>query len=291
MAKGGTTSSGFTIVETLIVLAVSAALAGSMILLVNGRQEKTEFQVAVNSLKTKLQQIINETSNGYYPNNGDFSCTGTSTGPSISSISHASQGTNNTCIFLGKAVQLGIKTGSADANQSFTTYPLVANRYDTTGAEVSTFAAAKPIALSKGSNPYQNVPDYSENFSTQNGLFLVPGGVKYLIIDHAGHASTTQSSYAIFALADQLGQYAATSGDIGSSVQNLDLFKFADPPTTPADSTAIVDDINTKIDDLVIVNSIQLCFSDGSPNRSALITISGQGQLSVTLKVYGTPSC
>ena len=66
---------GFTIVETLIVLAVSGLLLISAIVMISGRTNKTQFTTAANDLKQSLEQVINEISSGYFPNANNFQCT------------------------------------------------------------------------------------------------------------------------------------------------------------------------------------------------------------------------
>ncbi|HWT56172.1 MAG TPA: type II secretion system protein [Candidatus Microsaccharimonas sp.] len=267
MLRGGKESAGFTIVETLIVLAVSAILAVSAMLLVAGRQAKTQFAVGANDLKQQLEQIINETRSGYYPGNGDFTCTphtGAGGTPLITGGA-AAQGTNAGCIFLGKAVEFGVPDF-----QSFATYPLVGNRQDMSNQEVSSYSAAKAVALTS----------HVDSSKTEGGLQF--SKVTYYLSDGSSPSSTTQ---AVFALADSLGDYApnATTGDLNSATEKLNLYYFSFPPNW---SGPIVNGIDTGgvHDGSPTLNSLDLCF-DGGAGKFAVITITGLGQLSVKLKI------
>src|SRR5688572_13139275 len=93
---------GFTVIEVIIVLAISGALFVSAAIMISGRQNQTAFDQSVQQIHSQIQQALNEVSAGYYPNNTDFQCTALVSGspPTISSGS-ASQGTNSGCIFLG----------------------------------------------------------------------------------------------------------------------------------------------------------------------------------------------
>ena len=307
MATGGNTSSGFTIVETLIVLAVSGFLAVSVLLLVNGRQNKTHFQVAATSLKQEMEQIVNETRNGYYPSNSDFTCNGLPAKPMLTSATPGSvaQGTNSSCIFLGKAIQFGIAPdGSTDnASESYSVYPLIAKRLNSTNQEVRTFPQASPIALARDSahsDPGDPYPDYAVHHRTKNGLALHHAG--YLISSLPGLPGTyTQNNaagaYVVFALVDDLGKYTADlNGNLSSATQTLNLYDYdldngKWPAPKPSDSFKVVDNINKGIHVSGVVKAVQLCFNSGGTNQSVLITLSGEGRLGITNQIFGKKDC
>jgi len=124
-----TVNAGFTIAETMIVLAVTGLLFASTALLVVGRQNKVEFQTAVNDFQQQLQQIINETSSGYFPNGGGFSCNASSVNHVVTfSSAGSAQGTNSGCIFLGKVIQFGLGTTSPE-NSQIAVFPVVGAQY------------------------------------------------------------------------------------------------------------------------------------------------------------------
>ncbi len=297
MTTVGDRSAGFTIIETLIVLAVSGMLAVSAMVMISGRQNKTQFQVAATSMQQQLEQLINETANGFYPSNSDFTCNGNNSPVTITnSAVVVPQGTNSRCIFLGKAVAFGVGATGADA-ESFIVYPLVANRYISgTTTEVYNFIQAKPQALAP-SIATPDIVNYETQYKTKSGLKLHHAQYK-----ESGNPVPLQSSnYAVFALANQLGQYQAKSasdGILSSATQKLDLFemdKLPDwelPPSVPASSKMVVTHINARgIDESKVIEYLQLCFTSGGTNQSALLTISGRGQLAVTLKIYGKIDC
>jgi type II secretory pathway pseudopilin PulG len=152
-------SAGFTIVETIIVLAVSSLLATSVMLLVNGRQNKTMFQVASNDLKQQLEQIINETASGYYPTNDDFTCSGSTGNHPVITAVNQQQGKNDSCIFLGKALAFNIGDSSSGLGPAaYIVYPLIGNRTANTGGtstDVSSYDDAMPIALAEDRKWYE----------------------------------------------------------------------------------------------------------------------------------------
>src|SRR4051812_26414068 len=65
---------GFTIVEVMIVLAVTGLLFVSVVLVINGRQEAAQFQTSINETKSQLRQIANEVASGYFPSDDTYQC-------------------------------------------------------------------------------------------------------------------------------------------------------------------------------------------------------------------------
>jgi type II secretory pathway pseudopilin PulG len=283
---------GFTIVETMIVLAVSALLATSAMLMINGKQNATQFQVANNNLRQQLEQLINETANGFYPTTGNFTCNATTTPISISTVAGKAQGTNNNCIFLGKALALG--TGGDQ--ETIIVYPLIGKRVVSVGSttkDVTNFDDADPTALSSDGGTYPDAADYKTAFKTQNGLSL--DHVDYTDANGAVIAKSHEK-YAVFAFVYQLGQYATADATQGSTTQQLDLYEYDlqnshwPNGSAPGDSENVVSRMNFGIDSTVI-GSVRLCYTSGTTNQSVKYTISGKGQLRVSSQIYGGKTC
>jgi type II secretory pathway pseudopilin PulG len=96
---------GYTIVEVLIVLAVTGGLMVSIMTMISGQQRKTEFTTSARDLENKLQDVFNDVDTGFYNANGQLKCDNPGyTGPAISAAT-TGIGTNDGCIFLGKAIR------------------------------------------------------------------------------------------------------------------------------------------------------------------------------------------
>ena len=67
---------GFTVIEVMIVLAVTGLLFISSVALISGKQNQTAFDQSIRQIQSQIQQIINEVSIGFYPNLGDVQCNG-----------------------------------------------------------------------------------------------------------------------------------------------------------------------------------------------------------------------
>lgn len=97
-----TPEGGFTILEVIIVMTITIALLGSALALFNQRIPRTQFETAVNELSVKITDAASQVATGYYPTSTQLDCTGSSI-----SVGTNEQGTNENCIFVGQAIQLG----------------------------------------------------------------------------------------------------------------------------------------------------------------------------------------
>ncbi len=116
-------SSGFTIVETLIFLAVSAVMFVSAMLLIGGSQRKTQFNTTTRDFESNIIDIANDIATGYYQSNGSIGC-GVAAGEPTDS-SPVPIGTNDKCILVGRVISsngenytvqsiMGLRTKNAD---------------------------------------------------------------------------------------------------------------------------------------------------------------------------------
>lgn len=295
--KAGGRQQGFTIVETMIVLAVSSVLAVSAMLLINGRQNKTQFQVAINGEKQAVEQIINETTNGFYPHATAFTCTGNAgvKRPTFAAGGSVDQGSNKNCVFMGKVLTYGVAQGGADAS-TVTVYPLIGNQFATGGAQPVNFAQAFPAVLGGPDNvsPPEYLPDLSTQSTLENGL----------TIDHTtyyyanGTSQQPLAKLGVLVFGYSLGQYKSAADGLNSAAQNLDLYSYQKSDVTnfaPSSTLAMANTLNktSSIDENAqdVITKVELCFASGTTNQSGLITVSGKGQLGVTLTIMDGKTC
>lgn len=119
-SSGHMVAGGFTVVETIIVLAVSAALFIAATILVAGQQNQVAFQQGIQEMQSVIQETINQVSAGFYTNRGNFKCTIAGAGITITPGA-AQQGSNTGCTFMGKAMEFGVQGSSP---QQYIIYPL-----------------------------------------------------------------------------------------------------------------------------------------------------------------------
>lgn len=93
---------GYTIIEVMIVLAITGVLFSSAVLVFNGQQSKTSLSQNMYDFASKLQSYVTEVNSGVYADASTYSCAISGGQATLST----GAGTNNDCLFVGRAVQL-----------------------------------------------------------------------------------------------------------------------------------------------------------------------------------------
>lgn len=279
--KGGPSKEplkGFTIVETLIVLAVTGAILISALALINGRQSRTQFTVGIGQVQQQVQQVISEVKNGYYPNNGNITCVATASGPYLTQASNG-QGQNGSCIFLGKAIQFW-PSGQSD---QMTIIPIAANRLGG-NQEVTNLPAAKPVAIAPLSATDSTTPDATEKRAFGNGIHVVD-------MWRNGNRSDKIGAVAIlFSLASYDSQGLLTPGALQTSLYTVNGTRLN--TATTAVATAIKGTGGaTGLDNTA--NQVSICFASSTTKQSGLLTIGGATgkELSVNMTIMAGTAC
>src|SRR5438309_338070 len=104
------TSNGYTIVEVMIVLAVSTLLLFAAIRVFSGSQGETQFSQAMQDINSKIQNYINQIKAGNYQGSEGFKCDvqvePSGVRPYLTPSGTDTVGTNEKCVFLGRAIQV-----------------------------------------------------------------------------------------------------------------------------------------------------------------------------------------
>jgi type II secretory pathway pseudopilin PulG len=297
MKKGGyqQASRGFTIVETMIVLAVTSALFISVAVVIGGRQSKTQFTTAINSLQQQVQQIINEASNGYFPNSGGFSCVSAGTKLSFTTVVPTSQGTNSGCIFVGKAIQFGLG-GGASAYQ-YGVLPLAGYQYIAGSTDPVTTVAQARVRAVYPVNGEAGPTNIATVQPLQNGLQIasssndcnMTGPICYKVAGVA-YASGAMA----FVAGDATGNITPldSNGNVSSGSQQLSLYgvKTSIPNESLAEATKFIGNNPTQMaTGLIPATNYSVCIASGSTNQSGLITI--DSSLHVNLQIMDGTQC
>jgi type II secretory pathway pseudopilin PulG len=261
---------GFTIVETMIVLAVTGVMFISAVLLVAGQQRKVEFTQAVQEVRSAIEQTITETSAGFYPNAGNVKCTVSGGEVSLSSATGTQQGSNTGCIFMGKAMEFGV---AGTDPQQYVKHS-IAGLQDNTG----TLASAKPAAV--------DLTGTRTTGELHNGLRAI--SMKYVV-------GASKTDIGAVAFLSGLGSYSG--GELMSGTQQMMLVPVTNSGTVPNTTISGVESaINARLrlaDSLVDPSGgVQICFQSGGTSQSGLITIGSNGRnLSVKLDIKSTVDC
>lgn len=169
---------GYTILETMIFLVVSAALFVSAMSLVNGRQGRTEFSTGVREFESLLQDISNDISDGYFTNSatgGHLICQNVTASDLYLGLSvDDNQGANAGCIVIGKAIQFGPQGQSQDKFRLITLFgrqfiDASPNQGDVQNINNTRGSGVYPAAPGTKAG-YTDTPDTSELMSIKGGV-------------------------------------------------------------------------------------------------------------------------
>jgi len=127
---------GYTIIEAMIVLAISGAILSAAMLTFRGQQGRTEFTQSMRDIDSKIQTIAKDVASGISSNTMACTIDASSGRPNLSSVTPGSTGTNPECIFLGKAIE--VNTNS----DTIKTYTVLGKRNSS-----MTLSAANPTAV------------------------------------------------------------------------------------------------------------------------------------------------
>lgn len=243
--NGGPKSGGYTIVEVLIVLAVTGSLFLMAMIFINGRQAETEFNQGIRDAQARIDTVVTQVANGVSVSSGNISCNVTAGTLSISAGA-TNPGTNGDCVMMGKVIKF---THGAD----YHIFTVVGARQDG-DREVTNFAASKataPTALdSSGTFGYgmqvtkvvtTKSPSYTNKEVGAIGFFGAFGS--YDMDDNL------ESSQKVLQLPLPISNLADSIGTTRTNISGIPL----------------VGDGNVKPDNTVV------CFVGGNGTRAALV--------------------
>lgn len=277
--KKGQSSSGYTIVELMVVLAVTSALLVSGLLLVSNQQAKTELKTYSDTLKGQIDQVINNVAAGYYKNTTNFQCTASPTQPSLAAAATNSQGTNSECIFLGKAIQFGVGSDKTKLNVYTLAGLRLANGVGP--SESDSIDKAKPVAVAQSS--LNNVPALNDSIESINLNYnFKVKAVKY------NDPPMTNSSVIGF-LTSFAGLDANSNLNSGSRTSNLYAITGTSLSSNKSafDAASLINSANftPSVPMPGNVTGATVCFSTGV-NKFVILTIGSNGrQLSTDMKI------
>lgn len=275
--KGGKKPNGFTISETLIVIAITGVMFSAIVFTLSGRQNKTEFTQAIQEVQSQIQQVIHDVSVGYYPNPNNFQCVAALSGPQFSAGT-TEQGANEGCVFLGKAIQFGSVPSSKAGIEDFRIYSIAGLQRTAAGDEVTDYIDAKPTVVAPPATP--------SGVDTTETKYLLHGLTTKEIV--YGSPATTVG---IIAFANSLATYEGSA--IQSGVQSVRVIPIRTSSLGATKAQAITA-INNQFANSVVdpANGVRLCFVSGGTDQSGLVVIGGTSrQLTVTLSIKGNKTC
>lgn len=242
---------GYTILEVMIVLAVTGSLFFSAALLLGGRQAQTEFTQSVRDYESKLQSVASEVSSGYYPS---VSCLAPASGRVVIPSGASGSGASTGCVFLGKVLNL-----HADNTEIIT---VLGRQFSSRTIDVKTLAEALPVKVANAT------VDVTETYTHKYNM----RPIRILPLSGAG---AFQAIAFIHQLAGGAAMYA--SSDTGS--RSVLLYAITgDAANNTSTSQSITIDETSLIRQ---ANGVRICLEGGNGKR-AEITVGARGTETAT---------
>ncbi|HEV2402736.1 MAG TPA: hypothetical protein VGS08_00905 [Candidatus Saccharimonadales bacterium] len=271
-------ASGFTVVEIMIVLAVTGLLFLSAVALISGKTDQTEFDQAARAIQQQIQDSVSEVAAGQYASLNNFSCTVSGGSLTISPVS-SPQGKNEKCAFLGKVMQFAVHNTHPE---QFLVYPIAGIKEDAIGQQVAGLASLDPtvVALSSSTGMLEYGLHAAGMIYENNGSSPV----------HIGAVGFIYS----------LPSYDSSSG-IASGTSQVDLYPIVNSALHQS-KVAGESKINAYLENQASQptpnpsGGVTICFRSGTTNQYAIITIGTNGngtnnQLDVNLTISDTSPC
>jgi len=267
---------GFTIIEVLIVLAVSSLIMVSALVLLGGKQQRTQFQQDINDLSSKIEDTVNGVASGFAPDvSNKIRCVMIGTTLKINKIGNGNtfdQGTQKGCVYVGKVIQFQPSTTDTAKLNIFTVVGL--RTVDTGGTTlVQHFEDADLTVASPNSQTDNDLPDLTENYRLRWGTMIT----KAINLTDGSHP------YAI-------GFFNGYGPDVSgispaSGTQNQISTTLTINPGASYDD--IADDVNALTDATLTFPSkgVELCLDGGHGDYARLI-IGGDNNQTGTKIVY-----
>jgi hypothetical protein len=271
--RQGSSIGGYTVVETLIFLAVTSFIFIAAVMLISGRQARAQFQSGVRGFETRLADVANDVATGYYRNSGATKeCSEGASGPQFSAV-NTNLGTNQNCVFVGTVIKLG-DGGNRESFLQFT----MAGLRQSGGESVTSLAQAKPQVLEDGAG-FASIPIGA---GIQVSCIAVEGV-------NAGACLTQNAAIGFFSSFEG----ATLTGEGGGSVQ-ADVINYGPLLTLNHTETTAKSALNgfTGYDSANLNRQITICLVGGA-NQYALVKLGGNSSssLAVTSEIKEGNSC
>jgi hypothetical protein len=264
---------GYTIVEVMIFLVISAGLFGAAVTGLTLQNNRTQFTESVQTFDQRLQDILNDVETGYLPSNDNYKCDITGGVPTISNPGGGGRdlGTNLDCVFVGKAIQFAPSGGTAS---DFRVYTLIGRRVkpnaQNINVQVETIDDALPRAID-GING--GVVDTGRLTADLEVYKVVYKGI------------TDNSPNGGFAILSGFGQADLSDGFLGLQSGTTKVSLSGIQGTNLAQNTSIftgkIQHI-TSADTADVSKGVVICIKEGGNGRKASIVVGGQGQRTAT---------
>lgn len=244
---------GYTIIEVIIVLAISGAIFLSAVTIFAGKQARTQFSQAMQDVNSQIQSYISDVRVSLFPGAGQYTCSVSGGRPQLSPASPGDDttGTSQDCIFLGKALFVD-KTTTPGTIKSYT---VLGTRLNQANSKVATsFSQSNPEAV------------LDDNLVEKYTLGANSTVKSSKVTDSSGVESDT----------NLVGFYNSLSTTSNSGSQSLAAYGYLGFPDNPGSGrlkTALEQATAGSPDPLTPITKWKVCFASGTTNQTALLTV------------------
>jgi len=262
---------GFTIIEVVIVLAITGLLFLSAVTMFAGKRSQTEFVQAMYDLESQIQSVLSATKSGTFQDSEKYICVvrNNNIQPAVREPLPADPplsepGTRSNCLTLGRAVQARPNDGNL---YIFTVIGLAKDS-----------ATGKPVASLKEAGPSVIAGTHSSSTADLTVIYKLISGVRVLSATIPGNSN--RYDIAGFYLAPQGGSSAGQ----GSTFTSL-AYPFESSST---DNYEEDNDEARRIEECVLQDSA-LCENSITLGRWELCLQGQNGQDRAVLSLIGVP--
>jgi hypothetical protein len=296
---------GYTVIEVMIVLAVTGLLLAVTIVAVGGQQAHAEFTSGMNDLNSKVQTTFSDVNNGF---SGSLSAAAASASnydcvldPSDGSPKLVNpggngnaRGANPSCIFLGKVLQFS--TAQPDNNR-ITIYSVLGRRTYNPGCSgctettVDSLLAGNPVAAIFPVPPTAPQIDLTEDY-------IIPSGIRINSIqttDTSGNTQGNPGASRMFGIFNSFNSENTASSANNIENGGLSLLTVQYPLSSNFGPRApeVVSCIKLKFGNCRIVpdpnlwpmNTMKICFESTRNDDTAVLTINSSNGLGASTKL------
>jgi prepilin-type N-terminal cleavage/methylation domain-containing protein len=257
--NGGKRPLGYTIIEVMIVLAVSGVMFVIAASFINGKQAQTAFTAGVNEMSSQVQDLINQVQNGKY-SDIPLNCQ-PGTPVTFPSGTTQQQGENPGCIFLGKVIHFSLNNAASD----YEVASIAGSRLDNDGN-----AATDPVSAGAA---------YVNTLTTRG---TVPQSLDVTKITDGNDSSL--NSFVIGFLQSQGSNNDPGNGKpvrLENGAQTVSLYYVQGASANSFSSQGL------SASNLKPVNQAKICITDGTRYAELLIG-DNNNQLNVSIRMDGT---
>lgn len=291
---------GYTIIEVMIFLVITAALLLSVVGLFSGQIQNAEFAQSVQALDNKIKSVANEASTGTYPDSPSFDCTLFLGVPSTNAAQPGTQGSRDPCIFAGKIINFDVQNAvcnvvTSDSCISLDTYTVVGRRLTNAGQVPTSLLGATGVAPRIIQSP-NLTQSYNLGYGTHvSGVYLKLNGSGQPDPTGTVDKTTPLSGLAFF----QSMNASYSGGNLNSSAQNIETWyvKGALNPAAPITmanmNAALVAAVPGQPSTVQqpIAGTLVVCVTSGGGDKNASITLGTSNGSSATEIKIEDPQC